>query len=36
MEGRKFKLITKEPDETGAIESDVVYLPDFEQLLTKL
>jgi len=33
MEGRKFKLITKEPDETGAIESDVVYLPDFEQLL---
>jgi len=36
MEGRKFKLVTKEPDETGAVESDVIYLPDFEQLLKRL
>ena len=36
MEGRKFKLISKEPDETGAVESDVIYLPDFEQLLKSI
>jgi len=36
MEGKKFKLVTKEPDETGAVESDVIYLPDFEQLLKSI